>query len=238
MASPFITSVLESPVRVIMEVKPRDGHGCDLLRDRRAADMAVEYVRAGAPCVSVVTGRWFGGEDRLLREVACATDVPLLKKDFIRTDADLASAKALGASAALLTAGILPRRILRRRIATALREGLTPFVEVASEAELEHVIEPAACVIAINNKEIASRERDAGNLDRSFSLLDAAQSIGTSCPVSASGVQTPTDAARLLNAGFAAVLVGTSLLRAASVERWVDEMQLNRVRPRATGREG
>jgi indole-3-glycerol phosphate synthase len=224
----FLTSLLASPVGVIMELKPRDGHGRDLLAGRRPAEVAREYVRAGAPCLSVVTGSWFGGDERLLREIARVADVPILEKDFITTDERIARARALGASAVLLTAGILPRTILRRRIRGALREGVTPFVEVTTEAELEGVVEAEACVLAINNKDMASRERGAPVLERSLALLGAARATGTLCPVSASGIAHPAEAARLLDAGFAGLLVGTALLRSASPRQWIDEVGRHR----------
>jgi indole-3-glycerol phosphate synthase len=233
MPSAFLTSLLASPERVIMELKPRDGHGRDLLGARRPADVVADFVRAGAPCLSVVTGRWFGGDDRLLGETARIAGVPILKKDFITTDAQIAAAKSIGASAVLLTARILPRSILQRRIRAALREGLTPFVEVTSESELERVVHAEECAIAISNKDIAGRERDVPDLGRSLALLDAVRATGTPCPVSASGIDDPADAARLLDAGFEAVLVGTALLRTASVQRWVDELRRQRCPARA-----
>jgi indole-3-glycerol phosphate synthase len=226
--SEFLTSLAESPLPVIMELKPRDAHGRDLLGGRRPAEIVTDYLSAGAPCLSVVTGRWFGGTEELLRDTARLADVPILKKDFITTDAHIHRAKAQGASAVLLTARILPRAILQRRIRTALRAGLTPFVEAADAAELRAVVDGDGCVVAINNKDIAGRERGAPDLDRSVALLDAARATGTPCPVSASGIGNPAAAARLLDAGFAGVLVGTSLLRSAGAQRWVEDLQLLR----------
>ena len=66
-----------------MEVKRRDADGVELMGDRTIPEIVAEYIAAGAPCISVVTGRWFGGDDEMLREVAALTDLPLLKKDFI-----------------------------------------------------------------------------------------------------------------------------------------------------------
>ena len=83
--------------------------------------------------MSVVTGRWFGGNLQLLREVAALTDVPLLPKDFLTRESQLHRARELGASAALLTARLLPAAVLRPLMEHALRIGLTPFVEVCAE---------------------------------------------------------------------------------------------------------
>ncbi|WP_423834904.1 hypothetical protein [Streptomyces manipurensis] len=83
---------------------------------------------------------------------------------------------------------------------------------------------PQECVIAVNNKDIKTRERDAGDLGRSLDLLPAVRAAGAACPVSASGIDSPTTAAGLLDAGFGGLLVGTSLLRTGSPEAWVDTM--------------
>ena len=108
MPSPFIDALLSARLPVIMEVKRRDPHGNDLFAGRPIAEIVADYEAAGAPCISVVTGRWFGGDDEMLKEVAQLTDVPLLKKDFTIRESQIAGAKEMGASAILLTARILP----------------------------------------------------------------------------------------------------------------------------------
>jgi indole-3-glycerol phosphate synthase len=89
----------------------------------------------------VVTGRWFGGSNERLRDVARVTDLPILKKDFIASERQIVEAKRLGASAVLLTAGILSASALARLIGAALRHDMTPFVEAASGRELAGVVE-------------------------------------------------------------------------------------------------
>jgi len=101
-----------------------------------------------------------------------------------------------------------------------LRHGLTPFVEAVSEPELEAVVHGEDCVVAINNKDIRRHERGHADIDRSLLLLEAALLTGTRCPVSASGIDEPEVAARLITAGFKGVLIGTGLLLAESVQGW------------------
>ena len=83
MPSRFIDALLASHLPVIMEVKRQDGDGVALMGERTIPEIVAEYVAAGAPCISVVTGRWFGGTEQMLRDVAELTDLPLLQKDFI-----------------------------------------------------------------------------------------------------------------------------------------------------------
>lgn len=228
MPSVFIDALLSGRLPIIMEVKRSDGEGAELMGERTIPEIVGQYLDAGAPCISVVTGRWFGGDDDMLREVAGLTDRPLLKKDFITREKQIVAAKEMGASAVLLTAKILPSKTLGHLIELALGNGLTPFVEIVDEAELDGVIHSEECVIAVNNKDINTREREPGDIDTSRSLLDATIQAGTPCPVSASAILEPRIAAELVDSGFKGLLIGTGLLRAASIQGWVDEFERHR----------
>jgi indole-3-glycerol phosphate synthase len=231
--SAFIDALLAGQLPIIMEVKRSDGEGAELMGERTIAQVVSQYVQVGAPCISVVTGRWFGGEDAMLEEVAGLTEKPLLKKDFITREKQIVAAKEMGASAVLLTAKILPAKTFRHLIEIALEHELTPFVEVVDQSELENVIHPEDCVIAVNNKDINTREREPGDIDTSRSLLEATLQTGTPCPVSASAILDPRIAAELIDAGFKGLLIGTGLLRAPSIPGWVQEFERHRAELRA-----
>ena len=228
MASRFIEALLGAHLPVIMEVKRQDGNGVALMGERTVAEIVGEYVAAGAPCISVVTGRWFGGVEQMLIDVAGLTDLPLLQKDFIAREKQVIRAKEIGASAVLLTARILAKSSLQRMIETTLRHELTPFVEIADHEELSSVVHAEQCIVAINNKDIRTQERGAGDLDRSRSLLDAVIESGTPVPASASAITDPEVAAELVNSGFKGLLIGTGLLQADSIQGWIDAFERHR----------
>lgn len=228
MTSKFIDALLASTLPVIMEVKRSDGHGTELMGERSVEEVVSAYSAAAAPCMSVVTGKWFGGTDDMLREAASLTDVPLLKKDFITRERQIADAKEMGASAILLTAQILPKPTLPKLIELTLEHELTPFVEVIDEEEVDRVIHAEQCIVAINNKTIKEQERDAGDIEVSRSMLEPAIRTGTPCPVSASAIIDPRVGAELIAAGFKGLLVGTGLLLADSVQGWIDEFEQHR----------
>ncbi|MFH9298342.1 indole-3-glycerol-phosphate synthase [Streptomyces sp. NPDC017520] len=224
MTQSFLSALLGAERPVIMEVKSRDAYGVDLLRGRTPGDVAAAYGRAGAPCVSVVTGRWFGGSPAMLHEVTARVDVPVLLKDFVTRRDQIATAARSGVSAVLLTAALLPRESLHDLARECQAHGLTPFVEITRAEEAIGLPDPQTCVVAVNNKDITARERGAGDLYRSRALLPAVRAAGTLCPVSASAVSDPTTAAALLAEGYRGLLIGTSLLRAPSVEAWLAEL--------------
>jgi indole-3-glycerol phosphate synthase len=228
MPSGFIDALLAARLPIIMEIKRSDGEGAELMGERTIAEIVEQYVAVCAPCISVVTGRWFGGNDAMLKEVAGLTDLPLLKKDFITREKQIVAAKEMGASAVLLTAKILPAKTFQHLIEIALQHGLTPFVEIVDQDELGSVIHARDCVIAVNNKDINTREREPGDIDVSRALLEATIAAGTPCPVSASAIVDPHIGAELIDAGFKGLLIGTGLLRAESISGWVTDFERHR----------
>jgi indole-3-glycerol phosphate synthase len=228
MPSAFTDALLAGRLPIITEVKRQDADGGPLMGERTIAQVVADYLAVGAPCISVVTGRWFGGDDQMLRDVAGLTDLPLLKKDFITREKQIVAAKEMGASAILLTARILPTKPFQKLIETALRHGLTPFVEIADHDELETVVHAPDCIVAVNNKDIRTQEREPGDIESSRSLLEAIVQSGTPCPVSASAITDPRVAAELVQAGFKGLLIGTGLLLADSVKGWVEEFERHR----------
>jgi indole-3-glycerol phosphate synthase len=229
----FTQSLVGARVPVIMEVKRHDGNGAPLMGDKTIADLVGEYVAAGAPCISVVTGKWFGGDESMLDEVASLTDLPILKKDFITRESQVRKAKERGAAAILLTAKIMPAASFPKMIEAILEHEMTPFVEVADSDEMARVVHAERCIVAINNKDIKTQERDAGDLDVSRELLAPAIATGTPCPVSASGISDPRIAAELIDMGFKGLLIGAGLMLSGGVQEWVDDFERHRAELRS-----
>lgn len=219
--SRFADALRASSTPVIMEVKRRSAGGEDLFAGRSVEEIVDAYHDLDAPCLSVVTGRWFGGDDALLRAVAALTDRPILRKDFVTSERQVVASKALGAAAVLLTAELLPGSLPARLAATCLRHGVTPFVEVTDAEQVERLGDARGCVVAVSNKDIRRRERGEPRIERSLALLPAILRSGADCAVSASGIAGPDVAARLLDAGFDALLVGTALLRSDDPRDWL-----------------
>ena len=210
---------------IIAEIKPSTPQHGDLLRGRMIEDIVSAYEASGAACISVVTGRWFGGTAHLLAQVAASTRLPILQKDFIVTVAAMSRAAALGASAVLLTGTVITRQALLRLVDEALALDLTPFVELASPEELRDLRLPPGAIAAVNNKDIRSKECSGDGVSRSFELLAMARATGAGAIVSASGIASPDVARSLLAAGYDGLLVGTAVLRAETLPRALAEFR-------------
>ncbi|KGJ81744.1 indole-3-glycerol phosphate synthase [Cryobacterium roopkundense] len=219
--SPFIAAVLRSETPLIMEVKRRSATGADLTGGRSPSELVRLFEAADAPCISVVSGRWFGGDAALVDEVVRTTSRPVLQKDFFMRREQLVAAHRAGVSAVLLTAQLLHRDSLKALVNHALDLGLTPFVEVVTLQEIHDVPRAESCVIAVNNRDIRNKEQGPSNLDRSHDLFGAVRDTGTPLPVSASGIDSAEAAAALLAVGYRGLLVGTALLAGEGLHgRW------------------
>ncbi|MCL2514999.1 MAG: indole-3-glycerol-phosphate synthase [Microbacteriaceae bacterium] len=201
---------------VIAEIKPRSPKEGDLLAGRDPRELALAYAALPVAGISVVTEPHdFGGSVEMLRRVRDVTELPILRKDFPQTEADLEETREAGADAILLIVKMLEVERLVALHRAALDLGLETLVEVHDPGELavlrEHGIRPS--LIGINNRDIAIGETDAGDVGRTESF--AARLPGGVPRLSESAITGPDDARRARDAGADAVLVGTAILRAA-----------------------
>ncbi|UWQ06663.1 hypothetical protein [Aliiroseovarius crassostreae] len=208
---PFHAALTNAPAPLIAEIKPSSPKVGQLLARRSVADVARDYARAGAPCLSVTTGHWHKGSVEMIEEMAC-TGLPILRKDFITSVRDLEVSKRAGASAVLLTCKLIRQQDILRLAYHALDQGLTPFVEASCATELEGLQLPQGAILAINNRDIRQQETDDGGIEHSLSLWGTARAQHKGLLISASGLNSPNDVRRARSKGFDGVLIGTALL--------------------------
>ena len=166
-------------IPIIAEIKVSTPQCPDLLRQRSVDSIARQYEAAGVACISVVTGKWFGGSTHLLEQVALATSLPILRKDFIVSCSAIDHSKRLGASAVLLTKKLVDIKTLYHLVDYALKLGITPFVEVDSEQELVGLIIDDRAILAVCDRDIRTKETDDGDISNSLSLLEKGLETGT-----------------------------------------------------------
>jgi len=196
--------------KIIIDFKPVSPRHGDLFDGRDPVGVARRLERAGTLGLSVVTeNEHFGGSLNLLRSVANAVSLPVLRKDFIKTEDDLYETLDCGAAGVLLICsmnndiGALHER--------ARSIGLKPVVEVHTREEMELAKTIGAKIIGINNKDITVLERDGGTVDLTIELIKTAPE--GAFIISEGGISTRYDALRALDAGADAVLIGTAFWR-------------------------
>jgi len=195
---------------VIAEVKRRSPSRGDLDADLDPAQVAVAYAVGGATCLSVLTdSRYFGGSPGDLIAARAAAGLPVLRKDFTVGPADLYDARLMGADAVLLIVAALSYPELVSLAALAAELGLDALVEVHDETELARALDAGASLVGVNQRDLTTFEVDSARAQR----MAAAIPDGV-VAVAESGVGGAEDAARLAEAGYQAVLVGETLVRA------------------------
>ena len=184
-------------------------------------EIAKEYDRAGADCISVLTEpKWFLGKDEYLKEIAANVSIPCLRKDFTVSEYMIYEAKVLGASAVLLICSILSLEQIKEYIAICDELGLSALVEAHDEDEVRMAIEAGARIIGVNNRNLKDFSVDTGNSKRLRSIIPSDVIF-----VSESGVKTTEDVKELAEMGADAVLVGETLMRAADKKAKLAELR-------------
>ena len=167
------------------------------------------YEKGGAGAISVLTDReFFQGCLEDMQKVREAVRVPVLRKDFILTEAQVYESVAAGADAFLLIVAALTDPELKGLYELGKGLGADVLVEVHDMKEMDRALEIEADIIGINNRNLHSFAVDLKTTE------ELAPEIPSDClGVSESGIRTPEDAKYVTDQGIYCLLVGESLMR-------------------------
>jgi len=195
---------------VVAEIK-RASPSKGLLRDAfDPAAIAASYERAGAACLSVLTDRpFFQGAPEFLVAARDACALPVLRKEFIVDEYQVAESRALGADAILLIVAALDDARLAALEACADGFGMDVLVEVHDAAELDRALRLATPLIGINNRNLRTFNV---SLHTTIELL--ARVPSGRIVVTESGIVAQRDVAQMRRHGVHAFLVGEAFMRA------------------------
>lgn len=194
-------------VAVIAEIKRSSPSRGVINSDIDSAAQARRYETGGAAAISVLTEpSRFGGSDADIAQVSDAVKLPILKKDFHVTEAQIAHAAMSRASAALIIVRAVSPSELIHLANVAKRAELEIVYEVRDEKELERAIEAGAQIIGVNNRNLETLEIDRDTVTRIIPL------VPRECiAIAESGYSTRSEIEEAASAGADAVLVGSSL---------------------------
>lgn len=209
-ARPFREALSGPGLAVIAEFKRRSPSAGEIASDAVVADQVLAYQDAGAAALSILThAQHFGGSIEDLRDARQASELPVLRKDFIVDPYQLLEAATFGADAVLLIAAALDDPSLESLYREAQDLDLDCIVEIRTPEELSRALSIDADIIGINNRDLATLDID---VEKTFDLLTHVPTGKT--VVSESGIELPEQLLRLQDAGVDAVLIGHSLMHA------------------------
>lgn len=211
-------------INIIAEIK-RASPSKGIIRSHLdPAVIAKQYEKGGASALSVLTDtRYFNGKIKDLQQARKATDLPVLRKDFLISSYQIYESAAVGADAVLLIVRILSKNQLKDYIKLCDELGLDVLVEVHSIKDIETAVSVKAKLIGINNRNLSSFDTDTNNAIRLVSLLSSDQ-----VPVAASGIATRSDIDMNLKVGINNFLIGESLVRAKDPEVFLRSLLMRR----------
>ena len=185
------------------------------------ADIALEYEKAGADAISVLTEpKYFLGKEEYLSEISSLVSVPCLRKDFVVDEYMIYESVILGASAVLLICSILTNDELERYLSICHNYGLSALVEAHDEKEVRTALECGAKIIGVNNRNLKDFSVDTDNSKKLRDLIP-----DNVIYVSESGIKDAKDVEKLRNIGVDAVLVGETLMRAKNKKDKLEELK-------------
>ena len=212
-ASPrgFREALVSDPgVSIIAEVKKASPSKGLLCADFDPVSIAKDYQAGGAKAVSVLTDeKFFQGKLEFIPKIRNEIDLPILRKDFIIDHFQIDESRLWGADAVLLIVAALDDSMLSELMAHIRENGMDPLVEVHDKNEMERALAANADLIGVNNRNL---EDFSVSLETTFRIKKA---LPLEIPlVSESGISTPDDIKRLLDAGIIAALIGEALVKA------------------------
>ena len=194
----------------IAEIKRRSPSAGDLRPDADPARLAAAFEQAGAAAVSVLVDERFAGSPADLAAARSASRLPLLAKGFFSEERELQELRDLGADAVLLLLRDLGDPQARRLMDAAQELGLDSLVEAHDAEELERAVRLDAQVIGVNARDLSTFE-----IDRRAQLALVEGAPRDRVVIAESAIASRAQGAEAELAGADAILVGSTLMRAA-----------------------
>lgn len=174
-------------------------------------ETVIPHYDLAAASISVLTDeKYFGGSLDDLMASRQLTARPLLRKDFIIDEWQIAEARAFGADVVLLIAACLSPMQVRDLAAVAKHYEMEVILELHDESEIAHICSDTE-MIGINNRNLKTFRVD---MEQSIRMVDK---IPTGkILIAESGIQKPEDVIHFRQNGFKGFLAGEVFMKEAN----------------------
>lgn len=196
---------------IIAEIKTKSPSLGAINMSANVKDISIEYMRAGASALSVLTdNRFFGGNMHTLSKIRDYNYCPILQKDFIIDEYQIVEAKSFGADAILLISACLDKKKIDSFSSLAKSLGLEVLLEIEKREDL-NMLNSDIELIGINNRNLRTFETDIGK-----SITLSQYLPPNLVKISESGIQSAEDILMLRQRGFDGFLIGELFMKSSN----------------------
>lgn len=210
-------------ISIIAEIKKGSPSKGLITEDFDIKTIAKEYENGGATCISILTDeRFFFGSNNNIEIAKSASNLPILRKDFIVDEYQIYESSHIGADAILLIASILDASQMKDFENLAESLGLSILVEVHNEKEMEMALmHTKTPLVGINNRNL---KNFSINLQNTINLMKMIPHNRIS--VCESGIETKNDILKMVNHNCTAFLIGTSIIQSKDRQKFIEDLLL------------
>lgn len=197
---------------LICEIKRKSPSAGDILPGADPVEIAQDYERGGAACLSVLTDMpSFGGSLVDFEAIRSAVSLPMLRKDFMIDPVQVIEARAHGADCILIIMSAVDDALASELHDCAARLGMDVLIETHDEAEMERALRLPSPLIGVNNRDLKKMVTDLTTSERLAPVLPPDRHL-----VSESGIANPESIIRLRKSGARRFLIGEWLMKQGS----------------------
>lgn len=194
---------------IIAEFKRKSPSKSHINKYAQPKEVTLGYMQAGATALSVLTDEiFFGAQQNDLQTARKFNFCPILRKDFIIDEYQIAEAKSMGADAILLIAKILDNKTVKQFTNYAHSLGMEVLLETHTEEEVLSAGSLNIDLIGINNRNLNNFDVDIQTSIRLVKLIP-----NHLIKVTESGITSAETIHLLKNHGFRGFLIGEYFMR-------------------------
>jgi len=214
-------NLLKNKMAIIAEIKLASPTVSYFGSKKDIIKRAVDYEKAGVDAISVITEKhFFKGSLKFIPRIKKRVNLPVLQKDFVIDPYQIYEAKIIGTDALLLIAKIVDKKTLIKFVSLCLEIGLEPVVEVNDESDLANALVTSTRIIAVN-----ARDLETFKVDVNRACLLMKKIPDRFIKLGFSGIKSSEEVNKYQDAGANGVLVGTSLMKAKNIKRFIKELK-------------
>ena len=160
----FKENLINKDQAIIAEIKKASPSVGIIAENFNPVEKAKEYEAFGASALSVLTEEdFFQGNSQFLIDVKAASQLPIIRKDFMIDEYQIYETKLMGADCILLIASVLSDIELTQFVKLAESLELDYLIEVHNEDELKRVEQFENAIIGVNNRNLRTFEINLNN---------------------------------------------------------------------------